>query len=323
VIAAVALLAVLAAVDEAPATVWVVAEPAAEATIARVTNELRAIGCAVRSAPLDSSPAEVAEDLLGDLPARRLVVVVFASPVPMEVWWWRDAADAPEYELVRRAVTPDEERLDAIRVAEVVRARLALSVSVPPAAGPAPPAPTVAAAPAQADPPLVLRLAVGPTLSGHVEAQSAAGLALSIAVALSRRTAALLNVSLPLAAVEWQTWDATAWTRDYVIAALLERRLFLPLGFELRGAAGVSFHTRVSRGVTLTSPVAYQERSIAFTAGPVLAAAIAYRIRDTFGLVATAAVDATYPDQHVEVGHSEVYPGYFLWSLGLLAEVEF
>ena len=328
-IATLAVLAALAAADAPePSTVWVVAAPAAEATTARVTNELRALGCEVRAAPLDESPETVAERLLSDARgARRLVVVVHAPPAPVEVWWWSDAAERPDHDLVQRAATSDETRLDAIRVAEAVRARIALPDAVLVVPAPASPvtvaAEDTAAEDTVADDALVLRLAVGPTLSGHVEAESAAGLALSVAVALSQRVAAVLNLSLPIAAVNWDETNGTAATRDYVAAALLERRVALPLSFELRGAAGVSFHARVSHGMAPNSPSLYGS-STSFTAGPAVAAALAYRIHDTFGLVAAAAGDATYPKRDVYVDNWAVaFPGRLLWSLGLLAEVEF
>jgi hypothetical protein len=305
----------------APSPVWVVAEPAAAATIARVTSELRAVGCEVRVAPLDGPPDAVAERLLeDDAPgAPELVVIVHASPAPVEIWWWTEDAARPEHDLVQFATTSEETRVDAIRVAEAVRARIALPITI----SPAPPPAIVVAAPAPAGPGLVLRLAVGPTLSGHVEAESAAGLALSVAVPLSRHTAAVLNLSLPLAAVDWDEWNGRASTRDYVAAALFEGRLTLPVGFEVRGAAGVSFHTRVSHGLAPYAP-SVSASTTDFTLGPALAAAIAYRIDDSFGLVAAAAADATYPNRDIYVDDFAVaFPGRLLWSLGLLGEVEF
>jgi hypothetical protein len=323
-IAMVALLTALAAVDvPAPSTVWLVAEPAAQSAIARVTNEVRAVGCEVRVLALDGPSDAVAERLLSDeREPPSLVVIVRASPAPVEVWWWSDTADRPAHDLVPFAATSDEPRLDAIRVAETVRARIALADEVLPVRAPSPPV-TVAVAPAEADAPLVLRLAIGPTLSGHVEAESAAGLALSVAVVLSRHTAAVLNLNMPLAAVDWDTMHGTATTRDYVAAALIEGRIAVPGALELRGAAGASFHARVSHGVAPRS-LSVTSSTTSFTAGPAVTAAIAYQIQDTFALVATAAADATYQDRDVYVDNSAVaFPGRVLWSLGLLAEVGF
>jgi hypothetical protein len=323
-IATFALLTALAAVDApAPATVWMVAEPAARSTMARVTNELRALGCEVRAVPLDGPSETIAERLLSDEgEGRPLVVIVRAAPAPVEVWWWSDTANRPAHDVVPFAATSDEPRLGAIRVAEAVRARLALAIEVAPVSSRSPPA-IVPVAPAEADAPLVVRLAVGPTLSRHVEAEPAAGLALAVAALLSRHTAGVLTLNMPLATIDWDTTNGTATTRDYVAAALIEGRIALPGALELRGAAGASFHARVSHGVAPSAPSLISSTT-SFTAGPALTAAIAYRVQDTFGLVATAAADATYPDRDVHVDNWAVgFPGRVLWSLGLLAELEF
>ncbi len=241
--------------------------------------------------------------------------------------WWADERDQPAHEVVPPAAPSEWTRLDAIRVAETVRARVSPPLATPtvtpaPAEIVAPVAATIA--PAAADP--FVRVAAGPSIAGIGNVGSAGAIHLVSSLAVRDRMRLALALTRPVHEVDWSANNGTALTRDTILAAMLERafplRAWGPGRFEARAAAGLALRRRYSRGTTYQSGYAFTGDETTYSGGPTLSGALAYRLRDRYALVVTAGGSATFPESNLVVdGYSLWSPGRFNWSLGLMAEV--
>jgi hypothetical protein len=146
-------------------------------------------------------------------------------------------------------------------------------------------------------------------------------------MALRPRTRAAVALTIPTDDVDWYSNNGWAQTRDTALAASLERafplRAWGPGRVELRAAAGVAVHHRVTSGSTSIPYASVSEEDVrSFAAGPTLTGTAAYVLHDRCALLASATGGATFPDRDFVVnGYSLSSPGHFNWSFGLLAEV--